>query len=170
MEKGSKTIIRPSDFWKDVISYAILIPILIFIITQWHPSMADIGSAARFGAIMVVGMFIFFRMAITHMCLDVSINFIYRIKKIHNGVFKAKVCRSWFWIIPYWAAINESHHTYKTQNLFGRKETGVYSTEVIYPNIESAREAVSTYKKKAKEQRIAYFAKKKIEKFKTIKI
>jgi hypothetical protein len=169
MKKESKIVIYPSDFWRDVISYVILIPLLILAI-KWAPEKYDIMEAARFGAIMVTGMLILFRMGITHMCLDEAINWKFRIKKENKYAFSAKVLQSWFWFIPYWKPIKENFHTYKTQSFFGRKETGCYSTDVTFSTIEDAREAIIEYKKKAKEQRIAYFAKKKVEKFKTIKI
>jgi len=165
--EDSKIVIRPSSFWRDVIYYSISALLLILFIL-WETEQYSMTSMIRYGLIFVEIIAILFGLGITHMNLDKSLNYKYRIKKT-KYLYKAQVLRSWFWFIIFWQPIREDYQTYDTENIFGAKMIGGYSWEVTYNSVGEAREAIKKYKEKAKEQRQEYFTKKKIMKDKIIK-
>jgi hypothetical protein len=155
--KNMKT--RMSQFWRDVISFVILVP--LFVLNLKFDIVASEMWPSQFVFGIILGMLIFSKIALVHMELDEALNYKYKIIKKQYW-YEAKVLRSWFWFIIFWQPIKEDYHSYKAQNIFGAKWDSAYTTDVTYKTEKEAREVVKKYKNNAKKQRQEYFTKKKI--------
>jgi hypothetical protein len=168
MKKDSKIVIRPSEFWKDMMIYSILITIGVLILLFWNPEQYSLESTLWGFSLVFTTVFALLRMGMTHSKLDEALNFKYRIKlSKHN--YKAQVLRVFFGPIIFWTSIESDYTSYETQNIFGAKGIGGYSTNTTYSKLAGAQTAVANARVTAKRQRKEYFEKKKVEKFKNIK-
>lgn len=145
-----------STFCKDLISMGIFILIFILSIHGFKFGQFFSGNILYMLGLMLSTLFIFFKLILIQNNLENSINFKYKIIKEKNS-YRVKVLKPWFWILIWWQPLSKKYHSYETENIFGGKSFGGYSTEEVFYSEENAKKGIEKYKIKAQMERDSYF-------------